>query len=116
MYNFRIVSKCECYFLYYEKRKCYSITYKFLGGRKKLGYVEPTDVTGSPSTIRYLTSGDETKHVTRYSYKYGTNIIHWLPLNLRQIQPMMFIDLHRKPSHPSMFRKNYTKFVIDERG
>ena len=26
---------------------------------------------------------------------------------------MMFIDLHKKPNHPSMFRKNYTQFVID---
>lgn len=25
---------------------------------------------------------------------------------------MMFIDLHRKPTHPSMFRKNYTEFVV----
>ena len=25
---------------------------------------------------------------------------------------MMFIDLHKKPSHPSMFRKNYTEFVV----
>jgi hypothetical protein len=24
----------------------------------------------------------------------------------------MFIDLHRKPEHPSMFRKNYTEFVV----
>jgi len=26
---------------------------------------------------------------------------------------MMFIDLHRKPNHQSMFRKNYTEFVVD---
>ena len=26
---------------------------------------------------------------------------------------MLFIDLHKKPNHPSMFRKNYTEFVID---
>jgi hypothetical protein len=24
----------------------------------------------------------------------------------------MFIDLHKKDSHPSMFRKNYTDFVV----
>ena len=24
----------------------------------------------------------------------------------------MFIDLHRKDNHPSMFRKNYTDFVV----
>ena len=27
---------------------------------------------------------------------------------------MMFVDLHKKPNHPSMFRKNYTQFIIDE--
>ena len=26
---------------------------------------------------------------------------------------MMFVDLHKKPNHPSMFRKNYTEFVVD---
>jgi len=26
---------------------------------------------------------------------------------------MMFVDLHKKPHHPSMFRKNYTEFVVD---
>ena len=25
---------------------------------------------------------------------------------------MMFTDLHRKDSHPSMFRKNYKAFII----
>ena len=25
----------------------------------------------------------------------------------------LMIDLHKKPNHPSMFRKNYTEFVID---
>ena len=24
----------------------------------------------------------------------------------------MFVDLHRKPNHPSMFRKSYTSFVV----
>ena len=27
---------------------------------------------------------------------------------------MMFVDLHKKPEHPSMFRKNYTQFIVDE--
>lgn len=26
---------------------------------------------------------------------------------------MMFVDLFKKPDHPSMFRKNYTEFVVD---
>ena len=26
---------------------------------------------------------------------------------------MMFVDLHKKDNHPSMFRKNYTEFVVD---
>lgn len=26
---------------------------------------------------------------------------------------MMFVDLHKKPNHKSMFRKNYTEFVVD---
>jgi hypothetical protein len=26
---------------------------------------------------------------------------------------MLFVDLFKKPNHPSMFRKNYTEFVID---
>tara|TARA_R110000851_G_scaffold251429_1_gene403910 strand:- start:780 stop:1001 length:222 start_codon:yes stop_codon:yes gene_type:complete len=25
---------------------------------------------------------------------------------------MMFVDLFRKPEHPSMFRRNYTEFVV----
>jgi len=25
----------------------------------------------------------------------------------------MFVDLHKKPNHPSSFRKNYTEFVVD---
>ena len=24
----------------------------------------------------------------------------------------MFVDLYRKPNHPSMFRKSYTSFVV----
>ena len=30
------------------------------------------------------------------------------------VHTMMFIDLFSKPNHPSMFRKNYVQFVIDE--
>lgn len=31
--------------------------------------------------------------------------------------PFLFIDLHRKPNHPSMFRVNFDKYIIiDERG
>ena len=26
---------------------------------------------------------------------------------------MMFVDLHKKDNHPSMFRKNYTEFAVD---
>ena len=28
------------------------------------------------------------------------------------IHVFMFIDLHKKDNHPSMFRKNYTDFVV----
>ena len=27
---------------------------------------------------------------------------------------MLFVDLHKKPNHPSGFRKNYTQFIVDE--
>ena len=30
------------------------------------------------------------------------------------VHTMMFIDLFPKPNHPSMFRKKYTQFVVDE--
>jgi len=40
------------------------------------------------AVYRYIMADEEDKHV------------------------MMFVDLFRKPEHPSMFRKNYTEFVV----
>ena len=31
---------------------------------------------------------------------------------IRDKHDFMFIDLHRKPCHPSMFRRNFSEFVI----
>ena len=33
---------------------------------------------------------------------------------IQQPHDFLFIDLHRKPSHPSMFRRNFNEFILPQ--